>query len=399
MTLELNQLTNQVSEMGKNINSQLAEKRALIEQAKALLQQYATEFDALHARIQKAETVQEAVRFSWLGAAPTSEPLDHYLDAPDGPEQVVVMASDGSQIYPDRHAITLYYLVNIGVIAYQQGVAEPPDVQSQSELYYKEDDLFDENHLLLPASIVNVKRDVGELKILADLSQAYGHLNRPMIALIDGRLTLRTIDLPAKEQKQNETQYIAYLNQLQQRETIIAAYIDKPLSSFIIALLHLADLTEETINAESLRHNRFMRLADVDLFADLGPGQRTAIFNQRAKANIAYDKAGHAIHFFYLNTGSIHTPNLVRVEIPKWVADNPAYLNTLHTTLLRQAKITGGYPYVLARAHELAVIPPNEREALETMLAVSLMREGISPGMSLKQQNKNLLGSRETFKI
>ena len=87
------------------------------------------------------------------------------------------------------------------------------------------------------------------------------------------------------------------------------------------------------------------------------------------------------------------------MEVPGWVAKNPDYLNTLHATLSRQARLTGGYPYVLARAHELAIIPPKEREALETKIGVSLTREGVTPDISLKQQNKNLLSGREGFKL
>ncbi|MEM7029966.1 MAG: DNA double-strand break repair nuclease NurA [Chloroflexota bacterium] len=399
MTLEINQLTPQINQMGKTIHNQRAEKQVRIAEAKALLNQYATEFDALEARISKAEVVQEAVRFSWLGAAPTDEPLNTYIDAPDGPEAVTIIASDGSQIYPDRHALTLYYLLNIGVIVYEQGGLEAPVVKSLPSLFYEEHDLFDDNHLLTSASVVNVKRDIGEIEILANLAQAYQPQQKPIITLIDGRLTLRTIDLSGRDQISYENQYLGYLSQLQQSEAIIAAYIDKPLSSFIISLIHLASLTVETISEETLRHNPFVTLADVDLFDDLGAGQRTALFNQRAKANINYNKAGHQIHFFYLNTGSAERPNLVRVEIPGWVAKNPTYLNTLHATLLRQTRITGGYPYVLARAHELAIIPPNEREALETKLAVSLTREGITPELSLKQHNKNLLSGREGFKV
>jgi len=399
MTLELNQIASQVNAMGKNMNKQAETKQSLLQQAKALLNQYATDFDGLEARVHKAEQVQEAVRFSWLGAAPTGEALNAYHSASPGPEQVTIIASDGSQIYPDRHAIALYYLINIGVIVYQQGAQTPPETKSLPSLYYQEEDLFDQQGFLNPPSLVNVKRDLGELEVLGGLSSAYHLEGRPIVALIDGRLTLRTIDLPGRQQALYENQYLHNLDQIQHNEAIIAAYIDKPLSSFIIALIHLASLDLKAITEDTLRNNPFVSLTDADLFDDLGPGERTAIFNQRAKANINYDKAGHQIHFFYLNTGTASKPNLVRVEIPIWVAKDPTRLNVLQATLLRQARLAGGYPYVLARAHELAVIPPREREALETMLAVSLRREGISANVSIKQQNKNLLGGRESFKF
>ena len=392
MTLELTHLIAQVEALGQNRDQQTTAKQQLAQQAKGLLKQFATAFDELDERIQQAERVQEAVRFSWLGAAPSGEALDRYQPEPDGPEQVTIIASDGSQIYPDRHAIALYYLVNIGLIVYQQGSQNRPEVQSLPSLYYEQADLFDENTgLLNPPGVVNVKRDLGEIEVLANLATAYQNQGRPVLALMDGRLTLRTIDLPARQQKAYETRYLSYLNQLQENGATIAAYIDKPLSSFVVALVHLAGLEPQEINEDSLRNNPYLGLTDSDLFDDLEPGQRTAIFNQRAKANIEYDKAGHRVHFFYLNTGTETSPNLVRVEIPGWVAEDPDRLATLHTTLLRQARLAGGYPYVLARAHELAIIPPKEREALETMLAVSLRRQGQPAEVSRKQYNKNLL--------
>jgi hypothetical protein len=54
---------------------------------------------------------------------------------------------------------------------------------------------------------------------------------------------------------------------------------------------------------------------------------------------------------------------------------------------------------VLARAHELAIITPKEREALETMLSVSLLRNHQAAAVSRKQHNKNLLSGPETFRL
>lgn len=399
MTLELNQIATQVKAMGESLDNQAKIKYTLTQQVKALLKAHATAFAELEERVNRAEQVQEAARFSWLGAAPAGEPLDRYHPAPTGPEEVTVLASDGSQIYPDRHAIALYYLINIGAIVYRHGSQSPPETISTPSLYYEEEDLRNSQGLLTPTSVVNVKRDLAEVEILANLTTAYRVDSRPVVALIDGRLTLRTIDLPGGEQASYEKQYLGYLNQLQDNQGIIAAYIDRPHSSFVIALMHLANLKPEAINEGTLRHNPFAGLIDSHLFDDLGPGERTAIFNQRAKANIAYAKAGHRIHFFYLNTGSLNKPNLVRVEIPIWVAKDPERLNILHATLLRQARLAGGYPYVLARAHELAIITPSERETLETMLSVSLLRLGAPASVSQKQYNKNLLGGRESFKL
>jgi hypothetical protein len=399
MTLEFNQISNQVKALGESSAQAAQLRRTKAEQAKALLQTFSESFDELMARVHKAEQVQEAVRFSWLGAAPADEPLAVYHPEPAAAKQVTIIASDGSQIYPDRHAIALYYLVNIGVIIYRQGSGQSPEVRSVPTLFYEPQDLEDDQGFLTPAGIVNVKRDLGEIKILADLAEHCQPEGHPLISLIDGRLTLRTIDLPGREQTRAEQTYLDYLTQIRQAGATIAAFIDKPHSSFLISLLHLASLEIDKISEETLRQNPFSGVIDSDLFDDLLPGQRSAIFNQRAKANIVYDRQGHRIDFFYLNTGTPGNPNLVRVEIPHWVAQDQERLDLLHTTLLSQARMTVGYPYVLARAHELAIISPKEREALETMLSVSLLRNDQTAAVSRKQHNKNLLSGQEPFRL
>ncbi len=390
MTLEFSQVAPQLQAMGQNLAQRTKIEAPLLAQAKELLHTHSTAFANLNAAVTHAEKVQQSVRFSWLGAAPANEPLAEYHAPPPMPARATVIASDGSQIHPNQHDIALYYLVNVGAIVYRHGSGEKPDTTTEAQLFYKEEDLLTNQGLLISPSVVNVKRDVAEIDILARLAPAYPS-DDPLITFIDGQLTLRLIDLPANQQDFYLQQYLARLSTLQKNNATIAAYIDRPRSGFVLSLLHLASLEPDNITAETLRSNPFVRLTDAKLFNDLPPGYRSAIFNQRAKANIAYAKAGHQIHFFYLNTGTHGAPNIVRVEIPGWIAKNPARLNVLHAVLLKQATITGGYPYVLARAHELAIIPPAEREALETMLAISLRKNGVPANVSLKQANKNAL--------
>lgn len=83
---------------------------------------------------------------------------------------------------------------------------------------------------------------------------------------------------------------------------------------------------------------------------------------------------------------------MARVEIPAWFATDKKRLDVLQATLVRQARISGnGYPYVLARAHEEAVISQAEREVVEEMIAVTMLRHGLKPALSPKQAHKNLL--------
>lgn len=400
MTLELNQVAPQVKAMGRNLVEQQPLRDETLRQAQRLLTEYAAEFTTLDERITRAEQVQQTQRFGWVGATPTNEALSEAHPLPPCPEQVTVIASDGSQILPDQHAITLYYLINTGSIIYRHGSNRKPETFNPTpHLCFASEELLDEQGRIISPSEVNVKRDLAELEILVDRVTHTGGTTEPVIALLDGQLSLRVIDLPFNRQQTYQDEYIKMLDALRQSEATLGGYIDRPRSTFVLALMHLASLEMAEINEENLRVNPFRHLTDIDLFNFLGPGQRSAIFSVRAKGLDKYIQAGHAIHFFYLNVSSGDVPKLARIEIPAWLLNNKPALNILHAVIVRQARITGGYPYVLARAHELAIISNEEREAVEMMLAVEMRRQGVTPSLSPKQFNKNLLGSRGSFKL
>lgn len=402
MTLELNQVASQVKAMGDSLAGHTVARNQALQAAQALLEQFSTEQAALLERVAGAEKVQQRLRFDWVGAAPTHEALFRAYALPPCPEPITIIASDGSQIFPDQHAITLYYLVNVGCIAYRHGTNQKPDIfKPQPVLCYDLDDILDEQGNLISAGEVRVRRDLAELQALADLAPAYtGTGRQPVLALLDGQLTLRVIDLPFDQQQKNQDDYIAMLDRLEATQALVAGYIDRPRSTFVLALLRLAALAPDSITEEALRHNPFRHLTDLDLFGFLGPGERSAIFSVKAKGLEKYSLAGHAIHFFYLNVSSISVqPYLARVEIPGWLAADAAAVDILHAGLVRQARLNGGYPYVLARAHELAVISGEERQAVEMMLAVEMRRHHLEPALSPKQYNKGLLTGRESFRL
>lgn len=402
MTLELNQVASQVKAMGRSLAEQKPLRDEALQQAQALLRQFSTQFSALDDRIKRAEKVQQSLRFDWVGAAPTAEALAQAYPLPPDPERLTIIASDGSQILPDPHALILYYLINVGSIVYRHGSNRKPETYNpKPRLCYELDDLFDEQGRLISPGEVNVERDIAELEILTNLAPAYAQVTtEPVLALMDGQLSLRVIDLPFHQQERHQDIYIALLDTLRESNVLLAGYIDRPRSTFVLALLQLASLDIGSITEENLRQNPFRHLTDLDLFNFLDPGERSAIFAVRAKGLDKYGQAGHAIYFFYLNVSKRDTaPNIARIEIPAWLAADHSALDTLHAALVSQARITGGYPYALARVHELAIISTEEREAVEMMLAVEMRRQGLEPAPSAKQFNKNLLGPRESFRL
>ena len=394
MTLELNQVASQIKTMGQNLAEQRPDRDSSLHQAQTLLRQFSTEFSALHDRIQRAEKVQQSQRFGWVGAAPSGEALAEAYPLPPCPERMTIIASDGSQILPDQHAIYPYYVINVGSITYRHGSNRKPDTYNPPPVLNYEP--FDEQGRLLSAPEINVQRDLDELKILVDRVEQLGPQSEPVIALMDGQLPLRVIDLEFREQEKWQGRYIDLLDTLRQWQALLGAYVDRPRSTFVLALLHLASREIAGITEENLGQNPFRQLTDLDLFDFLEPGQRSAIFTIRAKGLDKYDTAGQTVHFFYVNVGKGRARSyLARVEIPAWVAGDQAALDILHAAIVDQARLTGDYPYVLARADELAVISHEEREAVEMMLALEMRRLGLTPDISSKQRSKNAFRSRK----
>ena len=72
-------------------------------------------------------------------------------------------------------------------------------------------------------------------------------------------------------------------------------------------------------------------------------------------------------------------------------------LDALHAMLVSQNSMLGSrpYPYVLLRAHEVAVVSQAESEQVENLIVAELLRHGIiSVETSNKQHGKELLSKK-----
>ncbi len=166
----------------------------------------------------------------------------------------------------------------------------------------------------------------------------------------------------------------------------------------VIRLLEIASATPE--NLKDLRNYHPLQLVtDRWLFGELDrpllpPGHRSAVFGIQSNSQKNY-KGVLSLHFFYINVGSLKHPWPVRVEVPKWVADDPVKLNLLHTVLVEQCSMMGSnpYPYLLHRAHETAVVKYAEKEQLRQMLEQELRNQNEDiDSPSPKQTEKELPG-------
>lgn len=378
MTLELSQLTEPVQSMGKA----MAERQEAYDDLLELARQWLTEFaDA-------GSTLQRSARKTHT-AIPTDEPLDAAHRPPSIPNRFTVAAADGSQIQPDRHGAVLYYLINIGSLVYRHGSGEAPEAKSESTLGYREEDLY-EDGVPVSGNLLDICRDLGELKRLAEVCQREG--SAPTVALVDGSIVLWVLrDRPAGARSTKVGAYLEQLERIRRSGGVVGGFISRPGYNEVTQLLHLASLGGDTKKA-SERPNPLEHLPDRAVFATLPPGARSSLFISPKEINqVDYARQGHEVHVFYLNVAEEgQRPIIARVEVPAWVARDDDKLNLIHGATVAQARITGDYPYALARADELAYISSQERAALEDMVATALIRAGVQATPSPKAHYKRL---------
>jgi hypothetical protein len=393
MALELNKLSHAVESLGENAAHRLADLNERLPAALAVLNSIGQADDELRRKI------ASALKFRWPGAIPTDEAVNGTFPLPRHPARASIIAADGSQIYPDRHGVALYYLVNTGSIVFHHGLDEAPRTASNPEVFYEDADLYEEDGGQIPSVMIDAERDLRELGELARLAPAEAAA-APTLALLDNGLLLY-IALQTQNQRLVDDflrDYLTQLDALKASGAAVAGVVDRPRAASLVRLLRLALLKPEEINEAELRRlGPFQHITDALLLNYLQPGERSALFENASPANQdTYRPRGHAIYFFYLNAGRPGKDALLRVEVPEWVAKDPAKLNLAHAAIAEQCRVSGGFPYVLMRAHELAVVTMAERREFDQMVAGAMIRQGLKPSVSQKAQGKAWTGAAKS---
>ena len=392
MTLELNKVTGQVVRLGEQAAQRKRNLDMIVPQVQQILRDHAADADLRDLARRATETKK------WRGAIPTDEPLDAAIDPPPHPAHLTIVAGDGSQIYPDTHGAALYYLINIGTIIFRHGTGQAPIVATTPEVNGEAEKLYEDDELVsLP--LINARRNLAELVKISELAMTEVQ-QCATVALMDGILALWThVEGISKDQQdQLERDYIRHLDQLRDTAVVLGSFVSRPRSTLVAALVRLATFDDPDKALASVVNDRtppFNGLHDTTIFLSmLEPGQRTALFEVAPGWNTTYRERGHSIHFFYVNVGDAARSELARVEVPLWVAQDRSALGLIHAAIVEQCKVSSGYPYVLARAHEIAVVTNAERAEFEKMIAMQLTHLGIEARPSEKAFQKSLLGAR-----
>jgi hypothetical protein len=350
-------------------------------------------------------------RTSWL-VATISEPLRASYAPPERPKQLTVVASDGSQIYPDRHEISPCYLVNIGRIAFHYGTLGKPTMSSQPKLFYEEEDLhpmWGGRRGSANTEIVSAQRAAMELEALAQLAQEAREDGKTTVALSDGTLIFWTLEgKPADFRDAALKNSLALFERFREQGTPLAGYISQPGSRDVVNALQVglcpldaadcdrcpfSEKGDELFppdstgaSAAELPCAAIEGVTDRMLFVRLlKPGERSGVFGSSSK--ILKDYGPHRTRFFYVNVGY----ETARVEIPAWVAEDEALLGLVHTCVVDQAEKGDGYPIALAEAHERAVVRGPDRELFYKLLEDTFVRNEIQARVSRKSFRKRAI--------
>jgi hypothetical protein len=371
MPVNFQQIYTRIREIaqGAHDNKRVLEERRIL--ARELLAVYASELDYLREKVEKAKEVDINLRI----ASPFKESLAACFPPPVTVTDATIIAADGSQINPDRHAAVQFCIINVGVIAMKLSSGQAPLVTVETELLYGDDLL--RNGSPMTDGMVAMRRDINERMKLDEVSI---DLNGPIVNLTDGTLELWGAKGDDPQAYANFVdQYLGVLSRLHGRGVVTAGYVEKPTADLVINLLELATADDEQIR--KLRdYHPLHGVSDRWLYGErenplLPPGHRSAVFGLQSGSEKKY-KGALSLHFFYLNVGSEGHPWPVRVEIPKWVAEDSKKLDLLHGILIEQCKMMGSrpYPYLLHRAHETAVVRYEEKQQIEQLLVLELRR-------------------------
>ena len=104
-----------------------------------------------------------------------------------------------------------------------------------------------------------------------------------------------------------------------------------------------------------------------------------------------------ATAFMFFERRTVETTHLARVELPMWVASDPALVDTAHALVYDQCQLMWRYPYALTRADELAVVRNQERAQLNELIEIELRRHAQEVAHSEKLDSKVVRHGRTRY--
>lgn len=398
MTLEFEKLTSDLEKMALATAQRNKLRDARIVESLQTIEKFANDWEAIDFALNEAEKRTDQKFYRSAKPFDHNEPLNTAVSAPTPPTTATIIATDGSQILPDRHAAHLYYLINVGGIVFSHGSSAAPEVFSIPEIRYPEED--SEDNFIDDAGLVSVERDKAEIATLAQKTWQSRDKALPILSIVDQRLLYWPIGGADRLNNAAVQAWCGSMTKIREADALLAGYIDRPGTRNVMTLLRsLTAVSEPEFDWKTLgKSGAVQGLMDRDLFSQLlKPGQRSKVFINVSQPNNSFAEIDpmNMVCFFYLNPG-LAGENIVRVDIPKWVAAVPETVAIVHALIIDQCHILGNYPYVLARADEMAVVGRQDASELNFMIDIVMQRHGMSTFETGKLDSKSLARGSKT---
>ncbi len=396
MTLDLASVSKQIRQMGEELKASGEGQQKRIKDALAVFLANADDPDTLRGKVEISRTY-------WPVARPV-ERLDLRRPSSRAEESFRVIATDGSQIEPDRHAPATCYLINVGSALLQYGASPRAMLLSRPQLHFKDDDthiVSNNRRFLIQGHLLTVKRSIAEADVLAEVASQH-HEGLPTVALQDGTLTLQALEGWGIEDRLREEltqEFLSCLERLRQLPVPLASYISRPRGADVVNMLRVACCPYGI--ADCQRHCRELvgartepcawlgDLFDRSLFGllPLDEGERSALFISSSAISLER-YAEHKVYFFYVNVGK----EIARVEVPQWTACDQCLLDLVHRVVYDQCQRGDGYPRALSEAHEKAVVSVGDRQVFWRLVDAAFAGQGLHAAVSQKERSKRLRG-------
>ncbi|MDO8671347.1 MAG: DNA double-strand break repair nuclease NurA [Dehalococcoidia bacterium] len=403
MSLDLRQITPQIEEMADNLRDTSRHVEEQVAKTVEVFHDQGRQFDRL-----KAKIVSSKGKTTWLVAGLKSG-LDPVYDSPKPLGDYVTVGVDGSQIGVDRHSPVQCCLINVGACLLQYGAQPQARLESKPVLYFRDEDLFIDSPTAstvrqrLEGPVFAAKREIVALRYLVDLVKDTGDAD-PVLALLDASLILWQLggkNIPdfVRDRLVGE-EFLPCLDELREigvnKRLMLASYISSPGSTDVVNALRVgicpfepSDCNRHCPPAKGRQCSQMDGVQDRDLFgvvlAEIGT--RSEVFV--SPSLIVQDHyREHEVHFFYVNVG----PEIARVEVPRWVADDEDLLSLTHGLVFDQARRGHGYPVALTEAHEQAVVSAADRESFWLIVDAELGQRRIIGRSSEKSRSKIIRG-------
>ncbi len=320
--------------------------------------------------------------------------IDETFSIPNAPKKYGIIAVDGSQIYPDKHQGTSCFLINSGIAAIWYGISNESNNKSIKRTYFNSKPYFftekqstQETETLHTVDVVNGKREEIELQTGLDNFKLLKnwHPSIPLILLFDGSLLFWHLESKEKKLKNYFlNRYFNILSQYATEKIPLCSYLSLPKSNDIINLIK-AKISN--FSSDQYKTREINSLNDTHIIKSFLPEQmRSTIFECRSPLALLYP-SNIRPHFIFINTQY----ELIRLEIPAYIVNNPELLSLCTSTVLDQIHKGNGYPVVLAESHKQAVINGTDRDFFYQLLKTFSIKEKVSILLSQKAVKKRIM--------